>query len=386
MPCSSQWANRRCRWVGTQNIDVGRSVATRAVIRSGSKLPAKARRPPASSVPIANRSGALWWIGLSTRLTSSAAKPHRSRSSATSARAAPGSSTPEWTALGRPVVPLVTCIGRPSGSPTAVRRSATAPARPRSGSTTRAGSTSARIRSRSTAVRFGSSGTGSTPAASSPTTVSTYDVEPVSSSATRSPRARGGATGASSQERREPLRLLTEPMPVVEVRAQRASKPPAHRHDRSAAGAGRVRFSYTEGPIDRGRTCFPRGSGTRRPVRSLRCYARPGQCPSSMGSATTSTSAPLRSTVTSTRCPMASANRRLCSDCASPSGVAVDGQDQVAAAQAADRRPGCSRPPRRPAALLRWPIRSARQGQPAPAGDQAEVGPPHSPVMHAARG
>ena len=64
--------------------------------------PRSTTRPPASRVPIANRSGAEWWIGLSTRFTSSAAKPHRSRSSASNASAAAGVEQSGEDALGPP--------------------------------------------------------------------------------------------------------------------------------------------------------------------------------------------------------------------------------------------------------------------------------------------
>ena len=57
----------------------------------------------------------------------------------------------------------------------------------------------------------------------------------------------------------------------------------------------------------------------RLPEPEILCHAssRPGtrgQSVSSIGSATASTSAPLRSTVTSIRCPIASAKRRFCKD------------------------------------------------------------------------
>jgi len=109
-----------------------------------------------------------------------------SHPSATSLRAESGSSTAEWTALGRPVVSLATCIGRPSGRPRS-RSSGSAScnaAKASAVSTTRVGPTAARIRSRSTTMRFGWSGTGSTPPLSSPTTVSRYVVELGWSSAT----------------------------------------------------------------------------------------------------------------------------------------------------------------------------------------------------------
>ena len=192
VPWTSQWASRRCRWVGTTNIVVGRSVVISEVRRATSKLPAKTSRPPASRVPVAKRSGALWWIGLTTRLTSSSQNPHSARSSSTRAAAETSSRTPLWTALGRPVVPLVTCIGRPRGSPRRCAAGSEACRAPSASgvSTTAVGSTSSSTRARSTEVRCGSRGTGRTPPASRPMTVSTYAVEPGCSSATRSPGPR----------------------------------------------------------------------------------------------------------------------------------------------------------------------------------------------------
>ena len=205
-PTSSQCAKRRWRCVGTQNIVVGRSAVIAAVIAAGSKRPGTTIRPPASSVPVAKRRGAEWCRGLSTRLTSSAQNPHRSRSSATRSAARSGDNRPESTPLGVPVVPLVQCMGRPRGS---VRRgsesratSASRTSTPSVVVTSRSGEMGARIRVRSASVRAGSSGTGKTPRPSRASTRSTYCSDPGTSRATREPSVRSaGVTRPSKQSR-----------------------------------------------------------------------------------------------------------------------------------------------------------------------------------------
>ena len=144
--------------------------------------PGTTTRPPASSVPVANRSGAEWCSGLSTRLTSSASKPHRSRSSSTSARAAGSSSSPRPDALGPPGG-AAGDVHRPA--PRQRRGGALRAARQRTSSccsgvsTTRRGSRSPSSRSalarRSAAGRAGRA---PRPAASRSITRSTYATEP----------------------------------------------------------------------------------------------------------------------------------------------------------------------------------------------------------------
>ena len=83
MPTSSQ--SRRGAAGGSDAEHRGGPVrAIAAVTAAGSNGPRTTTEPPARSVPIAKRRGAEWWSGLSTRFTSVARKPHRSRSSATS--------------------------------------------------------------------------------------------------------------------------------------------------------------------------------------------------------------------------------------------------------------------------------------------------------------
>ena len=80
-------ASSRCRWVGTQNVVVGRRVEMAAAARAASNGPGSSTSPPASSVCTAKRSGALWCSGESTRCRSAGPNSQRSISSAARARA-----------------------------------------------------------------------------------------------------------------------------------------------------------------------------------------------------------------------------------------------------------------------------------------------------------
>ena len=155
-------------------MDVGRTSCTAATKDSGSNRGRIATDPPASSVPVANRRGAEWWIGETTRSTSSGTKPQRSRSSRTRCSASPGDSSPDQTPFGRPVVPDVKCIGRQRGHGSSSASGPSSRAWSASGeSMTSDGSTSAMIASRSYGVRRGSIGTGTTPVREAPSTTLT---------------------------------------------------------------------------------------------------------------------------------------------------------------------------------------------------------------------